>query len=553
MDTQRLILFLVFSLSVLFLWEAWQKQHNPPGTAVQQTRPASTPDAVVPTPGTGLIPPSAPNPAEGPMPASKAVTATRNMVTVTTDLVRATVDPVGGDLDRLELLREKDTINPAKNLVLLTPDHHYTAQTGLIGAGLPTHKTPYSAAASTYELKPGEDSVVVRLETTTAEGYRVAKILTFHRNSYAIDIAQEIVNKGDTPLAAYAYFQLTRDEKAPPGDQAMVQTFTGVAVYTEQHKYQKISFSDIEKGKNPPPKSADDGWIGIVQHYFVSAWLPRGNVQREFYVRKLGDDLFSAGVIVPVEAASPGATARVAMTLYAGPQEQEKLAKLAPGLDLVVDYGWLTIIASPLFWVLKLLHGWLGNWGLAIIALTVLIKLAFFPLSAASYRSMAKMKLVTPRLMKLREQYADDRAKLNQAMMELYKTEKINPLGGCLPIVVQIPVFIALYWVLLGSVELRYAPFYGWIKNLSAADPYYVLPALMMLSMIVQTKMNPTPPDPVQAKVMMIMPFVFGVMFFFFPAGLVLYWLVNNLLSIAQQWQITRMMGSAPPAASAKR
>jgi YidC/Oxa1 family membrane protein insertase len=236
--------------------------------------------------------------------------------------------------------------------------------------------------------------------------------------------------------------------------------------------------------------------------------------------------------------------------VYAGPEEQDKLKAVAPGLELVVDYGWLTVIAAPLFWVLVLFHKWLANWGLAIIALTVVIKLIFFPLSAASYKSMGRMKQVTPRMMKLREQYGDDRAKLNQAMMELYKQEKINPLGGCLPIVVQIPVFIALYWVLLASVELRQASFYGWIKDLSSADPLYILPALMMVSMIVQTKMNPTPPDPVQAKVMMIMPFAFGVMFFFFPAGLVLYWLVNNILSIAQQWQITRMIDGGRTAAA---
>jgi YidC/Oxa1 family membrane protein insertase len=257
-------------------------------------------------------------------------------------------------------------------------------------------------------------------------------------------------------------------------------------------------------------------------------------------------------VKLPLAEIPAGATATAAARLYTGPEEQDKLKAVGPGLDLVVDYGWLTVIAAPLFWVLEMFHTWLGNWGLAIIALTVLIKLVFFPLSAASYKSMARMKQVTPRLMKLKETYGDDRVKLNQAMMELYKQEKINPLGGCLPIVVQIPVFIALYWVLLASVELRQAPFYGWIKDLSVPDPFYILPAIMMGSMIIQTKMSPTPPDPVQAKVMMIMPFAFGVMFFFFPAGLVLYWVVNNILSIAQQWQITRMMdrGKPKPASS---
>jgi len=370
----------------------------------------------------------------------------------------------------------------------------------------------------------------------------VTKTLSFERGSYQINIAEEIANGTAAPIATYAYFQITRDDKAPAGDPYMAQTYTGAAVYTEEDKFRKISFSDIEKGKLSS-KTANNGWVAMIQHYFVAALLPPDNVQRDFYANKLADNFYSVGVKLPLGPIEPGATARVAVPAYVGPQDQDHLKAVAPGLQLVVDYGWLTVIAVPLFWVLKLFHGWLANWGLAIILLTVVIKLIFFPLSAASYRSMAKMKLVTPKLTKLREQYGSDKAKLNQAMMELYKTEKINPLGGCLPILVQIPVFISLYWVLLESVELRHAPFYLWIADLSAPDPWYVLPTLMMASMIVQTKMNPTPPDPVQAKVMMIMPFAFGVMFYFFPSGLVLYWFVNNILSIAQQWQITRMMG----------
>ncbi|MGH8698088.1 MAG: membrane protein insertase YidC, partial [Burkholderiales bacterium] len=362
------------------------------------------------------------------------------------------------------------------------------------------------------------------------------------------DLAQEITNAAGTPLATHAYFQITRDGKAPADDKAMLYTFTGPAVYTDQDKFVKVSFDDVDKGKAPYPKTADNGWIGMVQHYFVSALLPPEKTEREYYTRRLGEQYYSAGVILPVPAIAPGATGKTAVRLYVGPEEQEKLKAVAPGLDLVVDYGWLTVIAAPLFWVLHWFYTWLGNWGLAIIGLTILIKLIFFPLSAASYKSMARMKQVTPRLMKLREQYGDDRVKLNQAMMELYKQEKINPLGGCLPIAVQIPVFISLYWVLLASVELRQAPFYGWITDLSAVDPFYILPALMMGSMVIQTRMSPTPPDPVQAKVMQIMPIAFGVMFFFFPAGLVLYWLVNNILSIAQQWQITRMMGGGKTA-----
>jgi YidC/Oxa1 family membrane protein insertase len=508
-----------------------------------------TPSAPTPKPGAPAAAPGTPAAPEG-VPATAGQAAPRELIRVETDYLSAEIDPVGGDLVRLELARYKDSIDATKTFVLLGPEHRYAVQSGLIGQGLPTHKTVYTSRATAYKLADGQDAVEVKLEAVTPEGARVVKTLTFHRSSYLVDIAHEITNGTAAPLAAHAYFQITRDGKAPADDKAMLYTFTGPTVYTDQDKFVKVSFEDVDKGKAPYPKTADNGWIGMVQHYFVSALLPPEKTEREYYMRRLADQYYSAGVILPVSAIAPGGTGKVAVRLYAGPEEQEKLKAVAPGLDLVVDYGWLTVICAPLFWVLHLFYTWLGNWGLAIIALTIAIKLIFFPLSAASYKSMARMKLVTPRLMKLREQYGDDRAKLNQAMMELYKQEKINPLGGCLPIAVQIPVFISLYWVLLASVELRQAPFYGWITDLSAVDPFYILPALMMGSMIIQTRMSPTPPDPVQAKVMQIMPIAFGVMFFFFPAGLVLYWLVNNILSIAQQWQITRMLEGRKPAAA---
>jgi YidC/Oxa1 family membrane protein insertase len=328
----------------------------------------------------------------------------------------------------------------------------------------------------------------------------------------------------------------------------MVPTYTGPAVYTDKEKFQKVAFGDIDKGKQPYPKNSNDGWVGMLQHYFLGAWLPKGDTPREFYTRQLQQGLYAAGVILPAGTVAPGASAAISVPLYAGPQEQQKLAALAPGLELAVDYGWLTVIAVPLFWVLQWIHGWAGNWGVAIIILTILIKLLFYPLSEASYRSMAKMRVVAPKLQRLKEQFGDDRQRMQQAMMELYKTEKINPLGGCLPIVVQIPVFIALYWVLLGSVEMRQAPFALWVTDLSTPDPWYILPILMGATMIIQTRLNPEPPDPIQAKVMKIMPVAFSIFFFFFPAGLVLYWLVNNVLSIAQQWHINRSIEGAKPA-----
>jgi YidC/Oxa1 family membrane protein insertase len=544
MDTQRLILFVVFSFSLLLLWEAWQKETKPVPASPTTQGAVPTPSAPTAAPAEkgAVVPPTA-APAGGP----------RERLRVSTDTVRAEIDTQGGDIDYLELLQQKDSRDETKNFVLFGPDHRYAAQSGLIGAGLPNHRTPFRTLTKELALAPGQDKLEIRLEASTPQGVKVTKILTFHRASYRIDVAEEVENRSSAPLATDAYFQLSRDGKSPGGDPYMTQTYTGAAVYTERDKFLKVTFDDIAKGKIAYQKSADNGWIAMIQHYFVAVLLPQEKAPREFYTRKLDGDLYSIGVIVPVGPIAPGATARVAVPLYAGPQDQDHLQSVAPGLQLVVDYGWLTVIAAPLFWVLKLFHGWMGNWGLAIILLTVMIKLIFFPLSAASYRSMAKMKLVTPRLMKLREQYGDDKAKMNQAMMDLYKTEKINPLGGCLPILVQIPVFIALYWVLFESVELRHAPFYLWIRDLSAPDPWYVLPTLMMASMIVQTKMNPTPPDPVQAKVMMIMPLVFGVMFYFFPSGLVLYWFVNNILSILQQWQITRMIGGNKTGAGAQR
>jgi YidC/Oxa1 family membrane protein insertase len=550
MDTQRLILFFVFSFSLLLLWDSWQKEHRPPLPVSAQSANQGPAQTTVPSPSVPSQATPAPQQTPGAaLPVDAAAPPSSGKVTVKTDNFIADIDLLGGDIVRLELLKQKDTLDDQTNFVLLTPAHHFAAQSGLIGPGLPTHKTLYTTEARAYALTQGQDSLRVRLEAPGPGGVKTAKVITFHRSSYVIDVAHEIFNGTAAPLAAHAYFQFLRDGTPPAGDPKMVNTYTGAAIYTEQDKFEKLPFGDLDKDKAKFPKTADNGWIAMLQHYFVSAWLPKEGTPREYYAKPLADKLYSVGVILPVAAVAPNATGSTSVSLYAGPQEQAALKDIAPGLNLTVDYGWLTVIAAPLFWLLQFLYRWVANWGVAIILLTVLIKAVFFPLSAASYKSMAKMKLVTPRMTKLREQYGNDRARLNQAMMELYKTEKINPLGGCLPIVVQIPVFISLYWVLLASVELRHAPFYLWIHDLSAQDPYYVLPLLMMGSMLIQTKLNPVPPDPVQAKVMMIMPFAFGVMFFFFPAGLVLYWLVNNILSIAQQWQITRMIGDGKAAA----
>jgi len=321
----------------------------------------------------------------------------------------------------------------------------------------------------------------------------------------------------------------------------MIHSYTGPAMYTEAEKFIKIKFTDLDKNKAEFPANADNGWIAMLEHYFLTAWLPTQQTPREYYAKRLSHIQYTAGIITPVGTIESGQTKQISVPFYAGPQEQEKLAQLSPGLDLTVDYGWLTILAQPLFKLLSFYHSWVDNWGVSIILLTLTVKLLFFPLSAAGYRSMAKLRVVTPKLQKIREQYASDRQRMHQAMMEFYKEEKINPMGGCLPILVQIPVFIALFWTLMSAVELRNTPFALWITDLSTPDPYYVLPLIMGISMWIQSKLSPTPADPIQAKVMQIMPIAFSVFFFFFPSGLVLYSLCNNILSILQQWQITRM------------
>ena len=564
MDTRRLILFVIFSFSLIMLWEAWQKQNAPKPVATQSAQNGAPGSAGVPQPTSPLGVPSAAPAAPGAVPAMPGAAGVASggaavaapgatSVTVKTDLVTAQISSEGGDLRYLSLSQHKDFDDKNKDLVLLGT-HNYYAQTGLLAQGLnlPTHLTQFTLAPGNYELKPGENELKVRMEAT-AGAVKVAKIYTFHRGSYAIDVSYEIANGGATPIVPSAYLQLVRDDKSPPGETRFMHTFTGPAFYTGDKHFQKMDFSDVAKKKALPVEPADNGWVAMVQHYFTTAWLPNGNARREFYANKLTDDLYAVGVFLPAGTIAPGATGTVSAKLYAGPEEVESMAKLAPGLELVKDYGVLKIIAQPMYELLKFLHSYLGNWGLSIIALTVIIKAIFFPLSAASYKSMARMKKVTPKMTAIREKYASDRMKMNQAMMELYKTEKINPLGGCLPMIIQIPVFISLYWALLATVEMRHAPFYLWITDLSAPDtlfgtlpglnmPIGLLPIIMAVSMFLQTKMNPAPPDPIQAKMMTIMPIVFSAFFFFFPAGLVLYWVVNNVLSIAQQYTITRML-----------
>lgn len=545
MDFQRLFLFLIFAFSLVLVWDGWQRYQHPE-LYVQQEAP------------TGKAAEKAALPAASGQAAIAQQAAQRpagKTVRVKTDLLEADISTVGGDISRLALLKHPDAEDKNKPLVMFQRGegtHNYVAQSGLLGAGLPNHNSLFSAEQDRYELTGNAEQVQVRLTAEGAAPLKVIKVITFRKGSYLVDVAYELENPGQQAVGASSYFQLVRDSVPPAGSSMFLPTFTGPAVYTDKEKFQKVEFSEIEKGSAEYPKQSADGWIGMLQHYFVAAWLPEEKTQREYFARKLEGDLYSAGMVLPEVAVEPGQKVTVSTRLYAGPAQSD-LDGIAPGLGLTVDYGWLTIIAAPLFWAMSLFYDWTGNWGIAIILLTILIKLLFFPLSAASYRSMAKMRLVAPKLEKIKQQYGDDREQLNRAMMDLYKNEKINPLGGCLPVLIQIPVFIALFWAILSSVEMRYAPFFGWITDLSVADPYYILPLIMGVSMIVQMRLNPTPTDPLQAKIMQIMPIAFSVIFFFFPAGLVLYSIVNNLLSIGQQWYITRAAETEKKGASAKR
>ena len=544
MDSYRLIVGAVFAISVFMLFDAWMRERTPapPPPASQQSAP-TTQQSPVPTA-------SAPAGSATPvLPGATAEAAVGERISVRTDTLLAEIDTNGGFIRRVELLEHRAREHADKNFVLLdaSGQHTYVAQSGLATPGLPNHNTRFTAEKTQYALQDGSDEIKVVLNAAGEAG-TLAKTYTFKRGSYVIDVALAVTNTSAAPIDAHAYFQLVRDQSAPDGSSKVMPTYNGVEIYTDANKLSKVPFDDIVEGSAKFPTTSKDGWIAIVQHYFVAAWLPTGGVDREFFARKLDNGFIAAGVIVPVGSIAPADTRGFNVPLYVGPQEQDRLKALAPGLELAVDYGWLRVVAVPLFWVLSKIHDLVANWGVAIIILTVLIKIVFYPLSAASYKSMARMKVVAPKLQKLKERYGDDRQKMHQAMIELYKTEKINPLGGCLPILVQIPVFIALYWVLLLSVELRHAPFYLWIKDLSTPDPFYILPVLMGATMFIQTWLNPTPPDPMQARLMKIMPIAFSIFFFFFPAGLVLYWLVNNVLSIAQQWHITRTIERAKTA-----
>jgi len=570
MDIQRLVLYAIFFSSAFFLWTAWQQEHAPPPPVASKSvpglpgQPATAPVPSKDVPAAAAPAAPAATPGAPPAPATAAAAA-GPAVTIKTDLYTAEVDQVGGVISLVELAKHQDVADPTKPYRALqrNPERVFVAQTGLIGEGLPNHQTRYEALPGPRELEAGSDRIVLRLQAIAANGIKVVQILTFHRGSYLIDVAYDVTNSTAAPIAPEAYFQLMRDAKNAVVQNSMAPAaYVGPVVYNDKDNFKKVEFGEIDKEAADPSrkpaftKVTDNGWIGMIEHYFVAAWLPPQNlpVQRQFYTTKLPNGLYAAGVRYSEGTIAPGATGELRASLYVGPQDQEVLAKTAKGLDLVVDYGIFTVLAVPLFVLLKWLHGLIGNWGWSIIVMTIMIKGAFYPLNAAAARSMAKMKIIAPKMKALQEQYANDKQQLQVKMMEMYRTEKINPLGGCLPIVVQIPVFIALYWVLLSAVELRQAPWVLWIHDLSAPDPYFVLPVIYAITAFLQVKLSPTPiTDPVQAKVMQIMPIAFSVLFVFFPSGLVLYWLVNNILQILQQWHMNRLLEREAAAKAAKR
>ncbi len=474
------------------------------------------------------------------------------LIAIKTDVFNLKVDTQGGDIVQLILpqyAENHETFGQGYVLFDQSAKRYYFAQSGLTGEQGPDRRgvgrAKFETGQKTYQLENNQDSLMVDLKTHTQEGVEVIKRFAFQRGSYVIDVQYLIHNKGKADYKGSFYARLKRKPAPESGSRFLgVQTFTGAAIHTDETPYKKLNFKDLKN--KPVEQSVQGGFAALVEHYFVSAWVPPTDITSTYQANQLADNIYSVGLVEPLITVLPGEQKTIKTQLYAGPEITDTLEQLAPGLELAADYGILWPICQPIFWLLKKAYHLTSNWGVAIILTTVMIKLLFYKLSASSYRSMGNMRKLQPRLEALKQKHGEDKQKFSQAMMELYKKEKINPLGGCLPVVIQIPVFIALYYVVLGSVELREAPFIFWITDLSAKDPFYVLPILMGASMLIQQKLNPAPPDPMQAKVMMLMPVVFTVLFLNFPSGLVLYWFVNNMLSIAQQWFISRKIEALP-------
>lgn len=559
MEQNRNLLLIALAVVSFLLWDTWQKDYGPRQTTPEATSGTPTVNAKrddLPTASdmpVGDTSPSASETVTGAPQISDNKLQTKQRIKVVTDLYSAEIDTFGADLRVVELKQYPVAVNKPDQPVRLmsdTSDNLFVAQSGFTGkkskdgdfiTKSPNHYSVYKTTHNRYEMREGQDKLDVALSWTSPDGVVFTKYYIFSRGSYEVEVKDTIDNKTGKEWRGNAYYQLQRTEPQDDGTTKFVYSYLGGVLYSPEKKYQKINFDDMQDENLK--RDVKGGWTAMIQHYFLAAWIPDAEQTFSYFSRALDDNTrYVIGYTSRQYQVAAGSKNEVGSRLFVGPKLQNTLETVAPGLELTVDYGWLTLVSKPLFWLLNWLHNFLGNWGWAIIFVTIIIKAAFYKLSATSYKSMANMKRVAPRLQALKERYGDDKKKMSQGMMELYKTEKVNPLGGCLPIVIQIPVFIALYWVLLESVELRQAPWILWIKDMSQADPYFILPVLMGITMFIQHRLNPAPMDPMQAKMMMMLPFVFTIFFAFFPAGLVIYWVVNNTLSIAQQAYITKVV-----------
>lgn len=551
MDTRRVILYAALAFVVYSLWMNWQKDYP----AVLPQSVSTEQSSVLPmTDNNQMLPTvSDEGSSDTVMPVNKdetTPTTSSKPIMVQTDVFNVLIDPTFGDITSAKLLDYPLSVEDRKPFPLLFTigSDRYVANSSLFtvsGQKIDTLAFNFTSKSSTYEFEPGQKQLVVTLEGKTPEGLQVNKEFIFKKGSYLIEMRYKLANAGSAAWKGYLNTQLLRT--TPQEDKSSmfhIGSYTGASYANPgKHRYQKVTFKDMTKGNLEA--DAQGGWVAMQQHYFLSSWIPEANSKNKFYTRANNGDFTIGAVSQPIEL-SPGDKEEIGSSLYLGPEITSTLKAISPGLDMTVDYGWLWFLSSALFSIMKAIYNVLGNWGWSIVLVTLLIKLAFYRLSATSYKSMAGMRKLQPKLQELRERYGNDKAKISQGTMELYRQEKVNPLGGCLPIVIQIPVFIALYWVLIESVELRQAPFIFWIQDLAAADPYHVLPIIMGATMLIQQRLNPAPPDPTQAKVMMFLPIMFTALFWGFPSGLVLYWIVNNSLSILQQWYITRKYSDKP-------
>ncbi|WP_330110499.1 membrane protein insertase YidC [Methylophaga thalassica] len=545
MDNLRTLFIFGLLIVSLLLWQAWQKDYVHPQQTEQNTPSTQIDDA--PAAANDAELPDLPSASAQALPdvpeSAQSSAATKQNIHVKTDVMDVQISTQGGDIQNLALLKYAVSSEEPNTPVQFLSDEssaYFVAQSGLrSNEDAPTHYSIFRAEQQNYQLQDGQDELTVPLYWQADNGLTVIKTYTFKRDSYVVNVDYKVVNNTGEAFSAYPYAQFNRNKETQGSH--FIYTYTGPVFSNTGNEYEKVKFEDLDD--KPFNQKAADGWAAMIEHYFVAAIVPEQNAEEKgYYARSINGTNYTAGVRMPAMTVAAGAEGHADYEMYLGPKKADRLEKVAKNLQLTVDYGIFTIISEPLFWVMEWLHKLTGNWGWSIVLLTVLIKLVFFKLSAASYRSMAAMRKLTPKLASLKERYGDDKQKFNQAMMDLYRTEKINPLGGCLPILVQMPVFLSFYWVLVESIELRQADFILWINDLTAMDPYFILPVLFGISMWFQQTLNPAPQDPAQAMMMKFFPLVFTVFFAFFPSGLVLYWVVNNVLSIAQQWYITRKM-----------